>query len=138
MERTAHCACKNVSVIVTGDPRICFACHCDYCQRGTGSIGTFGAAFLEQDIKALDGETTINGDFPNWPGLEKHFCPKCGTTVHWVNPDAFPGMRMVSIGCFADPDFPGPVMVIQSQYRHKWCGSFEGAVEHDAFPSSST
>ena len=50
MEKTAQCACKNVTVIVSGDPQLCFACHCDYCQRATGSIGTFGAVFLEKDI----------------------------------------------------------------------------------------
>ena len=135
MERAAQCACKNVTVVVTGDPQMCFACHCDYCQRATGSIGTFGAVFQEQDVKTLDGETIINDDFPNWPGLEKHFCAKCGTTVHWINPTVFPGMRMVAVGCFADPDFPGPDMVVQTQYRHKWCGSFDGATEHEAFPS---
>ena len=135
MDRKAQCACKNVTVIVAAEPQMCFACHCDFCQRTTGSIGVFGAVFLEGDLKSIEGETTIHNDFPQWPGMEKHFCSKCGTTVHWVNPVAFPGMHLVSIGCFADPDFPGPELVVQTNYRHKWCGSFTGANEHEAFPS---
>lgn len=135
MKRTAQCACKSVTVNVANQPQLCFACHCDFCQRSTGSIGVFGAVFHEQDIVTLDGETNIYDDFPKWPGLEKHFCSKCGTTVHWVNPTAFPGMRIISVGCFSDPDFPAPGLVVQTQYRHKWCAGFEGATEYEAFPS---
>lgn len=134
MERKAECGCGNVQVVVNGDPQIRFACHCDYCQKASGSLGTFGAVYKEEDFVSIKGETIVFDDLPKWPGFEKHFCKKCGTTVHWINPTAFPGMRMVSIGCFSDPDFPGPEMVVQTQYRHKWCGSFDGASEHEAFP----
>ena len=135
MERKAQCGCGNVTVMVSGDPQICFACHCDFCQRSTGSIGTFGAVYREEDISSIDGETTMRDDFPKWPGLESHFCSNCGTTVHWINPTTFPGMHMVAIGCFADPSFPGPNFTVQTQYRHHWCGEFEGAENHEAFPS---
>lgn len=135
MERKAECGCGNVKVIVKGDPQTCFACHCDYCQKASGSIGTFGAVYREENFVSSEGEVTKFDDLPKWPGSEKYFCSKCGTTVHWKNPAAFPGMHMVAIGCFSDPGFPGPQVTVQTQYRHKWCPGFAGAVEHEAFPS---
>jgi hypothetical protein len=38
-------------------------------------------------------------------------------------------MHMVAIGCFADPDFPGPRTAAQTQYRHDWCLPFTSIVE---------
>jgi hypothetical protein len=135
MERKAHCGCGNVTVTVSGDPQTSFACHCDACQKATGSIANFGVVFREEDFISIEGETTVYGDFPKWPGAEKYFCSKCGTTVHWVNPAAFPGMRLVSLGCFADPSFPAPEVEVQTQYRHLWCKDFVGAQTYEAFPS---
>tara|TARA_B110000444_G_C18707046_1_gene531829 strand:- start:190 stop:606 length:417 start_codon:yes stop_codon:yes gene_type:complete len=125
--REARCGCGNLKVVVVGDPVRSYACHCDYCQKASGSIAAFGAVYREEDFLSFVGAETIFDDIPKWPGAKKHFCSKCGTTVHWVNPVAFPGMRMVSIGCFADPHFPGPAAQVQTQYRHAWCGDFRGA-----------
>jgi len=90
MDRVASCACGAVRVAVTGEPQICWVCHCDHCQNQE-----------------------------KWPGSERYFCSTCGTNVHWKNPAAFPGMRMISIGCFADPGFPGPKLAMQTKHRHR-------------------
>ena len=127
MERVASCGCGSVTVTVKGDPQDCFVCHCDYCQKLTGSIGIFASVFREEDVISIEGETTKYDDFPKWPGTERYFCSKCGTNVHWINPTSFPDMRLIAVGCFADPAFPGPTRAMQTQYRHKWCGEFDGA-----------
>lgn len=135
MRREAHCGCGNVTVVTSADPQLSFACHCDFCQRSSGSIAVFGAAFLDEDIESVEGDTTEVNDFPKWPGMKKWFCSKCGTTVHWVNPKGLPGMHMISIGCFADPDFPAPTFSVHTRYRHKWCASFKGAEDYETVPS---
>lgn len=135
MERKAQCGCGNLKLVVSGDPQMSFACHCDYCQQASGSIAVFGAVYREEDFISFEGDVSVFSDFPKWPGAEKSFCPKCGTTVHWINPAAFPGMRMVAIGCFADPLFPAPELQVQTQYRHAWCGDFDGATVNKAFSS---
>ena len=133
MERKATCGCGNVKVTVKGDPELCFACHCDFCQKMTGSIANFGAVYKLEDFLSIEGDVSIYDDLPKWPGAARSFCTKCGTTVHWVNPMAFPGMRMVAVGCFSDPSFPGPEMQVQTKYRHPWCGNFEGAIVNREF-----
>lgn len=94
----------------------------------------FGAAFHENDIESIEGETIEAASSSKWPEVQKWFCKKCGTTVHWVNPTYMPGMRMVSIGCFADPEFPAPSVAVYTKYRHDWCGTFPGATDFEGLP----
>ena len=120
IQRTATCGCGDIRITVQGDPEACWACHCDYCQRLSGSLGSFASVF---------------DDLPKWPGAQRNFCPKCGTSVHWINPSAFPGKRLIAIGCFADKDFPGPQLSVHTNYRHDWLPSFHGAEDFETLPS---
>ena len=38
MTRTAQCGCGRVRISVDGEPLLVGACHCDFCQKRTGSI----------------------------------------------------------------------------------------------------
>ena len=135
MQREASCGCGAVRVSVEGDPQLCWVCHCDHCQKLSGSIGLFAAVFREEDVVGIVGETTTHkGNQDKWPGAERYFCSNCGTSVHWINPSAFPEMRLIATGCFSDPKFPGPSLAMQTKYRHKWCGNFEGAATFEGYP----
>ena len=138
MERTAECACGDISITLAAEPELCFACHCDYCQKLTGSLAITGAAFREEDVVSKRGAPTeFDPELPDWPDARRYFCPRCGSTVHWINPTAFPGMRLVSIGCFADPNFPSPAFVNQTQSRHAGCPPLETAHSFERYPPTS-
>ena len=132
MNRVAKCACKNLEVTVKSDPVRHIACHCDYCQRMSGSVATLCAVYKEEDFLSVSGDATVY-ELPKWPGAKKYFCSVCGSTVHWVNPVAFPGMHMIASGCFADPDFPAPDTVTQTKYRQPWCPEFVGAEHYEEY-----
>jgi hypothetical protein len=89
-------------------------------------VATLSAIFKEEDVVAISGKTTIY-EPPKWPDAKTHFCSVCGSTVHWVNPGAFPGMHLIAAGCFGDVDFPGPDTVTQTKHRPSWCPEFKGA-----------
>ena len=95
-------------------------------------MASLAAIYKEGDVISLSGETTIY-ELPSWPGSKMHFCAVCGSTVYWTNPGAFPGMRMISGGCFGDPGFPAPDTVTQTKYRHPWCPEFEGAEHYEGY-----
>jgi hypothetical protein len=44
--------------------------------------------------------------------VHHHFCPECGTTVYSFAERA-PGLCAISVGCFADADFPAPSFSLQ-------------------------
>ena len=118
----ARCACRNVSIVLANDPIRCFMCHCDYCQRMTGSVGTAAAIFNEADVVSMEGEVLeFDPELSKWPKTRRSLCARCGSAVCWVNPDAFPDMRLVPLGCFDDPSAWGLARTVQNQYRPKWC-----------------
>ena len=134
MEHTATCACKNVSITLSGEPNFCFACHCDYCQRLTGSVAVTATLFRQDCAVSIDGDYGVfDPARDDWPELKRYFCPNCASTVYWVNPKAFPDQYLVSVGCFSDPAFRAPDLVVQTQYRHTWCAAFDAAQSFEEY-----
>ena len=141
--RTAECACGRLQVTVEGEPREFYICHCDFCQKRTGSVFGFNAAFADEDVVEISGESSvyngfeIDGEGVKIPGLPEfgvnfHFCPVCGSTV-WSTVTGVPRVR-ISVGNFADPQFPAPLAENHTSMRHHWLTTPPGAESFDAFP----
>ena len=67
-------------------------CHCDFCQKRTGSVFQVGAYFPADEPIEVRGETkAYNGleidGVGNAAGasVTYNFCPTCGSTVYWVS-----------------------------------------------------
>lgn len=117
--RIAACSCGQLSAQVSGAPLRISICHCLACQRRTGSPFGQQARFLRADV-------TVSGQSSCWArsGDEGtratfHFCPQCGATVYW-EPEAMPEVLMISVGAFADPDFPAPAVSVYEARKHGW------------------
>lgn len=134
-ERTARCACGRVTVTVPNDPVVVGTCHCDFCQRRTGSVFQVCAYFDLDDPIEIDGETTA------YNGLETdgvasasgnsvtyRFCTVCGSTIHW-RIEGF--LQAVAVGSFVDPDFPAPAIELNTSLRHHWVPPAAGAEQFD-------
>jgi hypothetical protein len=116
--RTANCACNRLQIKIDGDPSQVIRCHCDYCQRRTGSVFQVSGWFTEDQVTEIVGESNvynglrIDGLPPSAPGAEDgginyHFCPTCGSTVYWTF-DLLPGLYGMAVGSFVDAKFPPP------------------------------
>jgi hypothetical protein len=121
MKRKASCHCGRLSATCAGDPALIAMCHCELCQRRTGTSYNLGAWFGRTDVE-IEGEQrayTRAGD--SGTEMTFHFCPKCGTSLYWDSPDGrFPEMLAVAVGCFADSDFPAPTISLFGKRRHAW------------------
>jgi hypothetical protein len=95
------------------------ACHCRECQRRTGA--PFGvSAYFEQGHVRTEGPSSVYvREAQQGRKLRLHFCPTCGTTVHW-EADRFPGQVGVAVGTFTDPSFPRPTRSVYEETRHPW------------------
>ena len=140
MQRKTECACGKVSATVEGDPFRVLVCHCDYCQKRTGSVFQVSCWYAREQVLEISGETKTFSDSTNSVGVAYNFCPNCGTTLYWTLEEAekfFPGIsRFIgfAVGCFVDKNFPKPNYVEQVQYRHHWVPEFSGIPEFDSFP----
>ena len=122
---------------VEGEPVLVAACHCDFCQRRTGSIVQVSAVFAEECV-SIAGETSVfNGLEVNGVGTSNgdevsyNFCPTCGSTVFWRFKDR--PVVAVAVGSFADSEFPAPTIELHTPNRHSWISPVEGADQYEGF-----
>jgi len=135
--RTAQGACGRLRVTVPGEPIFVGVCHCDFCQKRTGSVFQVGAYYPKDQHVEISGEVKsyngleVNGVGPVGGGSATYyFCPTCGSTVYWH------GSRFlaVAVGNFVDPDFPAPTTEMHTRMRHRWVPPVPGAARFEEFP----
>lgn len=134
--RVAQCACGRVSLKAHGDPIKVIACHCDNCQKRTGSVFQVSCWFPTDKVDDISGETrTFNGLEIDGvgPGIAYRFCATCGSTVYWTI-DEFPSIYGIAVGNFVDPQFPVPTMDVHTGLRHHWIPPVPGADAFEEWP----
>jgi hypothetical protein len=124
-------------VTVDDDPLTVVACHCDFCQRRTGSPFQVSAVFPGEHV-AIAGETQVYNGMEIWgvgaangDSVSYHFCPTCGSTVFWTFEDR--PVLAIAVGCFADRDLPAPSIELHTPYRQPWMRPVEGAEQFEGF-----
>lgn len=129
--RTASCRCGHFKATVTGEPVRVSVCHCLACQRRSGSAFSAQARWPADQV-AIEGQSkswTRTADSGNT--ITYHFCPECGSTVHYSIAGKFEGMIAIPVGAFADPDFPAPRFSVWEKRKHPWV-EILGQVEHSS------
>jgi hypothetical protein len=140
--RTAQCGCGRVQITVEGDPILVAACHCDFCQKRTGSAFGVQAYFAENQCLKITGDTKVynglevdgvgstSGQTPDY-----HFCTTCGSTLYWPV-ESRPGMTVIGIavGNFVDPTFTAPMREYHTELRHPWVSAASSAEQFEKFP----
>ena len=154
--QTARCCCGDFTITVSGEPNYVHTCHCDYCQRRTGSVFQVSALYGEDQIVSRSGHFQVFKAYPNSaetfsranveaPPLEVEyrFCKRCGSTVYWEMqfPPGVYGptescVTGVAVGCFFDPNFPKPVEDTFVRDRHHWIRPFEGMKSCEGMPAA--
>jgi hypothetical protein len=125
---------------VQDEPLAVSICHCDFCQKRTGSVFQVGARFAEEQIVEITGETRVyNGLEIDGVGargadigIDYHFCTTCGSTVYWTMAGP-PPLFALAVGNFVDPDFPVPAVEMYTTTRHHWVPPVPGAAQFEAF-----
>ena len=118
IRREAACHCGQLRLNVTGDPWRVSLCHCLACQRRTGSAFGMQAAFAPKQVRftGRSNEYARISDEADRKEHAFHFCPDCGSTVYYREPDVV----VVMVGAFADPTFPPPVESVYDHRMHSW------------------
>lgn len=117
-ERIARCSCGALSIATTGEPIKVSACHCEACQKRTGSAFSVAVFFpVEAATPAgSSGRHVRPGD--SGQTVEFHFCPVCASTVFWY-PAFRPGWVGIAIGCFDDKTLR-PTQAVHERDRRPW------------------
>jgi hypothetical protein len=119
-DRLAQCACGALTATAQGDPDAVVMCHCDACQRRSGSPFGVAGYWPSKRIKIAGAYNSYRRLAESGRGLTNHFCPTCGVTLFFV-PENKVDTLGIPVGAFADPNFPPPVRSVWEQSQHPWC-----------------
>jgi hypothetical protein len=118
-QRTAACACGQLTVACRGEPLKVSLCHCRDCQRRTGAPFGVAAFFRPEAVSAAGQAREYRRGSDSGFDLIFRFCPDCGSTVWWESL-RMPDRIAVAVGAFGDPDFPAPTQAVYAKHRHAW------------------
>lgn len=101
-----RCLCGEIEYAVDGQPRDVINCHCEFCQRATGSAYLVETIFEQEDFRLQRGEPKIYRHTSTGSGkqIRIHFCAECGTKTH-LTFDRFPTIVGVFSGTFDEKDW---------------------------------
>jgi hypothetical protein len=128
--RTASCRCGQLKATVTGEPVRVSVCHCLNCKKRSGS------AFAVQARWPAD-RVTIEGRSKSFVKTADsgnraifHFCPECGSDVHYENEGVFDDLVAIPLGAFDDPFFLIPSFSVWEERKPDWVEISGEDVEH--------
>jgi hypothetical protein len=113
------CLCGDVRYSTSGDPVVTSICHCQHCQKQTGS------AFVEV-VAVKEGDFSVQGTLQTYSyagdsGRQKHAksCPRCSTTV-FIEAEGFPGLALIMGGTLDDPSLLRPTAALFCDSAQPW------------------
>ena len=130
MTRTASCRCGQLRATVTGEPGRVSVCHCLDCKKRSGSAFAVQARWPAERVK-IDGRSkSFEKVADSGNRATFHFCPDCGSDVHYNNNGKFDGMVAIPLGAFDDPFFLEPRFSVWEERKHDWVAINGDGVEH--------
>ena len=116
---TGRCACGSIGYQLLDKQMFVHCCHCDDCQRLTGSAFVFNAIVETQAVKLLRGKP-VAVPVPRENGPHDIYrCPKCQTAI-WSDYGHKPNIRFVRVGTLDKPGALEPDVHIYTRWTVKW------------------
>ena len=128
--RTASCRCGQLQATATGEPVRVSVCHCLACKKRSGSAFAVQARWPAEQvvIEGRSGSFKKVANSGNWATF--HFCPDCGSDVHYDNNGKFDGQIAIPLGAFDDPFFLTPAFSVWEGRKPDWLEITGESVEH--------
>ena len=130
MSHTASCRCGQLKVTVTGEPVRVSVCHCLTCQKRSGSAFAVQARWPAAQVTIEGRSNSFEKVADSGNRATYHFCPGCGSDVHYENHGKFDGLVAIPLGAFDDPYFLKPRFSVWEKRKHDWVAILGEEVEH--------
>jgi hypothetical protein len=118
---TGQCTCGAVKFEFDKDPDFIANCHCLDCKRASGGeMATFFGVPAD-DFTLLSGTpTAFRHIADSGKGLDRNFCPRCGSRLFTNNLERFPGLVFVQLGSLDRPELIAPKLEMFTKRRLEW------------------
>jgi hypothetical protein len=127
--RTGGCFCGAVKYVVCGEPINVRACHCQDCQRLTGSAFFVRALFPKSMVTITGGLS----EFASSDDLTRKFCPHCGSQI-FAERKSRPNAIAIALGSFDHLDGILPSEHVWVSDKQAWLSIPPEAKQHREIP----
>jgi hypothetical protein len=125
----ASCRCGQLKATVTGEPVRVSVCHCLNCKKRSGSAFAAQARWPAEQVVIEGRSNSFEKVADSGNRATFHFCPECGSDVHYDINGKFDGQIAIPLGAFDDPYFLSPKFSVWEKRKHDWV-EISGDVEH--------
>jgi hypothetical protein len=121
MTQTGRCQCGQITYELTGDLIATAVCHCDHCQRQSGSAFSVNLIVHESQM-AVSGDLSTfedRGEHGDAVYVYRRFCGQCGTPIFsaMVEPA---GILAVKAGTLDDKSGVRPTVEVWCDHKQPW------------------
>jgi hypothetical protein len=78
------CLCGSVRFALQGPPVVVCNCHCASCRRAAGAFSVVWATVRKEQLLFTGEAPQV---FRSSAGVQRSFCPRCGTTLSYERAD---------------------------------------------------
>lgn len=131
MELQGGCHCGDLRYSVQGEPAHVALCHCSDCRKSSGAPMVAWAAYQAEDFSLTSGTPSV---YTSPSGSVRHFCPKCGSGLYFINEAALPGLIDIQVATLDSPEKLPPQAHIQVAERIDWAADMNALPQFDRYP----
>jgi hypothetical protein len=125
-EMIGGCLCGQVRYSANADPGSDFVCHCERCQKQTGTAFAVLVGIPKSAISTQGRLKTFHGQGDSSQPVDRRFCPECGSPIVF-EAAVFPGLTIVHAGTLDDTSWLDPKVHVYCDSEEKWTPISEGS-----------
>lgn len=130
---TGRCQCGAVHYTISSAPLRMAQCHCEDCQRITGTGHASNAFFREEDVNIEGDVAEYIADADSGNQIRFAFCGTCGSRL-WKRSSGRPGILNMAVGCMDDKSWYQPQAVLYTRNAPAWDLTDPDLPRFDAMP----
>jgi hypothetical protein len=119
-KRIASCCCGTLQAETEGEPIVIAACSCEQCQKRSGSPFGVSTFWPKSKVTVQGDARSFTRDGQEGRKVTLYFCPTCGSTLYWLNPERRPDSIAIGYGAFRSGEFPAPSVSVWEERKHDW------------------
>ena len=129
-DRTASCRCGQLSATASGEPVRVSICHCLNCKKRSGSAFAVQARWPKTHVTIEGQSKTFVKVADSGNRAIFHFCPECGSDLHYENEGVFDDLVAIPLGAFDEPFSLIPGSSVWEERKHDWVDISGDGVDH--------
>ncbi len=129
------CQCGAITYTVSAEPLFTYACHCNSCQKRTGSAFSLGLVIATE---AMD----LKGALTAWSRVSeqgntntRYSCASCGNIIYGIG-DSNPELAKLQAGTLEDTSAVEPEVHIWTSRKQPWLTLPDRAPRFETQPES--